>query len=163
MNVLLFASAPTHEYQFLEPLMVREKDAGRADVSVYIQPAPGQDLPRSNVIQDVDAEHLLEQFPHLYQDTSLDQPGSGRSNEKVYNLKNYDLIVAFDPDWTRVSSETLIHIQKWVEDGGGLILVGGQINTLQLARPGGTRDILKPIREVLPVVLADSRIQDLQR
>lgn len=72
-------------------------------------------------------------------------------------------MIAFDPDWTRLTDEQLIKVQKWVEAGGGLIGIGGAVNTIQMARPGPTRDRLKPIRDVYPVELQDSRIQDLER
>jgi hypothetical protein len=158
MNILLFASAPTHEYQFVRTMLVREKDRARVDLSIYVQPAPGLNEPRNGIVQDVDPNRLLKQFPYLRQDPSQDN-----GEDALYNLQNYDLIIAFDPDWMRLSGPELNNVKAWVENGGGLIAVGGPINTTALARPGTFRDTLKPILDVYPVVLADSRIQDLER
>jgi hypothetical protein len=54
-------------------------------------------------------------------------------------------------------------VEKWVEKGGGLIAVGGPINTLELARPKSNKDKLKPILDLYPVVLSDIRISDSDR
>src|SRR5262249_20051309 len=58
LTVLLFAGAPTHDYQYLRSMLVREKDRGRVDLSIYIQPAPGLDAPRNGITQDVEADRL---------------------------------------------------------------------------------------------------------
>ena len=42
LRVLLFAGGPSHEYQFVSTLFVREVDKSRAELSIYLQPAPGQ-------------------------------------------------------------------------------------------------------------------------
>ena len=158
LRVLLFASAPTRDYQFVRTQFVREKVKGRLDLSIYVQPPPGQQLPRNGVVQDVEARRLLQRFPDYLQDPSRDT-----DETKYYNLTNYDIIIAFDPDWTRLTDEQLAKVQKWVEAGGGLIAMGGAVNTIQMARPGPTRDRLKPVRDIYPVELQDSRIQDLER
>ena len=75
----------------------------------------------------------------------------------------YDAILAFDPDWTLLSEEQLRLVARWVDKGGGLVAVGGPINTLQLARPGANRDKLKPILDLYPVILKDIRIEELDR
>src|SRR6478609_3697868 len=62
LRVLLFASAPTREYQFLRSLLIQEMDAKRADVCVCLQPPPGKE-PRDGVVQDLPAERVLASFP----------------------------------------------------------------------------------------------------
>src|SRR5262249_24569464 len=58
----------------------------------------------------------------------------------------------------------LTKLEQWVgTHGGGLIVLGGPINTLQLARPGANRDKLKPVLDLYPVYLEDARIQQLER
>jgi hypothetical protein len=72
-------------------------------------------------------------------------------------------MICFDPDWTILDEKQLKSIEKWVDQGSGLIAIGGGINTLQLARPGSQKDKLKPILDLYPVILKDVRIEDLDR
>jgi hypothetical protein len=159
LRVLLFTQGPMRDYLFLRNLLVREVDRRRVELSIYIQPAPGQTQRRPGIVADVPPERLLTEFPFRLQDESADKP-----DERLYNLAAYDLIVAFDPDWTQLKPEQLAMVERWIgTHGGGLIAVGGPVNTLQLARPGANRDKLKPILDVYPVVLQDSRIQEIER
>lgn len=135
-RVLLFASSPTREYQFLRSLLARETDGKRAELSILLQPPPGRE-PRSGAVQDVPTERMLTAFPE--------------------RLEGYDVLVAFDPDWTRLSAAESTALKKWVESvGGGLILIAGPVNTFQLARKGA--DNLGPIRDLYPVILEDLRL-----
>src|SRR5262249_26365865 len=68
---------------------------------------------------------------------------------------------AFDPDWGQLQPEQLAVLEKWVgQHAGGLVLVAGAVNTYQLARPTN-REALKPLLDLFPVVLQDSRLQGL--
>jgi hypothetical protein len=154
LRVLLFASAPTRDYQFLRTLLVREMEKKRAEVSIYIQLPPGRTERRTGVVQDVDPERLLSDFPNKLE--------AGKE-DKLYALDEYDVIVAFDPDWTQLRDQQLKLVETWVDKGGGLIALGGPINTIQLARPGSFKEKLKPILDLYPVVLKDVRIEDLDR
>jgi hypothetical protein len=160
LRVLLFAGGPTHEYQFVRTLFFREMtDKHRIDLSIYLQPAPGQDKRREGIVQDVPPEHFLTQFPFRLQDESVD-----KADERLYNLSAYDAIIAFDPDWTRLNPDQLTMLERWVgTHGGGLIVVGGAVNTEKLARPGANRDKLKPVLDLYPVLLQDARIQEFER
>lgn len=155
LRVLLFASAATREYQFVRTLMVREMEKKRAEVSICLQPAPGRTEQRPGVVQDVDPERLLTNFP-----TRLESSGK---DDKLYALDEYDVVVAFDPDWTQLSDKQLKMLETWVDKGGGLVGIGGPVNTLQLARPGSYKDKLKPLLDLYPVVLKDVRIDELDR
>ena len=62
-----------------------------------------------------------------------------------------------------LDEKVLQKVQAWCDRGGGLIAIGGPINTLQLARPGAYKDKLKPILELYPVILKDIRLDDLER
>ena len=136
LRVLLFASAPTREYQFLRSLLVRETDGKRVELSILLQPPPGSE-PRAGSVQDVPAERMLIAFPD--------------------RLQSYDVVAAFDPDWTRLTAAQSAALKKWVEtEGGGLILVAGPVNTFQLARK--VSDNLGPIRDLYPVIPEDSRL-----
>jgi hypothetical protein len=153
LRVLLFASAPTHDYQFVRTLLVREKE--KVELSIHLQLPPGRTERRVGVVQDVDPERLLSEFP-----TRLE---TGNKEDRLYALDEYDVIVAFDPDWTKLTEKQLKLLETWVDKGGGLIVEGGPINTLQLARPGSYKNQLKPLLDMLPVVLRDVRIDDLDR
>jgi hypothetical protein len=151
LRILLFAGAATHDFQFARALFVREADQRRAELSICLQ------LVRDGVVQDVPAERLLKSFPYrLGEDASRDKP-----EERYYSLSQYDLIIAFDPDWTQLQPDQLGILEKWVQSqAGGLIFVAGPVNTYQLSRPN-TREKAKPILDLLPVTLQDSVFQGL--
>jgi hypothetical protein len=157
LRVLLFASAPTRDYQFIRTLLVRETDKKRAELTIHLQLPPGRLDRRTGVVQDVTPDRLLPVFPDRL-DAGTDKP-----DEKLLDLAEYDVIIAFDPDWTQLSDAQLKLVEKWVDKGGGLIVLGGPINTLQLARPGANRDKLKPILDLYPVALKDIRIDEMDR
>jgi hypothetical protein len=155
LRVLIFTSSATRDYQFLRSILVREMDKKRAELSIYMQLPPGVTERRGGIVQDVPADRLLGQFP-----TRLE---AGNDDDKLYALDQYDVIVAFDPDWTQLTDAQLKMVGRWVDNGGGLIAVGGPINTLELARPKSQKDKLKPILDLYPVVLSDIRITDFDR
>jgi hypothetical protein len=144
LAVLLIASAPSREYQFLRTLLVREAD--KFDLSIWLQSQS------AGTVQDVDPKKLLDEFPTDLRDRDDDPKNLGR----------YDVIVAIDPDWRQVpgpSRETegkatpQENLKRWVEDyAGGLIVVAGPVHTFNLARERG----LELIRELYPVVLDES-------
>jgi hypothetical protein len=153
LRILLWASGPTREYQTLRTLLMREVNEKRAELSIYLQNEGGRE---GNITQDVAAERLLTQFPTRYETTP--KP-SDKPDDKFYNLHEYDVILAFDPNWLKsddaqasryeLSVEQIENLRTWViEGGGGFVYVGGPINTFQLARAdeGGR---LKPILEML--------------
>jgi hypothetical protein len=152
LRVLLFAGAPSHDYQFVRNLLVREVDQRRAELSICLQ------VQREGVVQDVPPDRLLKQFP-----SRLSEDAPSQAEDRYANLAYYDLIIAFDPDWSRLTPEQLAALEKWVgSQAGGLILVAGSVNTYQLARPDNARrDDLKPILDLFPVVLQDSVLQGL--
>ena len=128
LRILLFASAATHEYQFMRSLLVREMDKKRVKVAVYLQLPPGRTEPREGIVQDAP---LLKRFPD-----QIDRKFAGE-DEKLYDLSEYDCIVAFDPDWQQLTDDQIKMLKQWADKGGGFVYVAGPINTLQLARPAG--------------------------
>ena len=107
-----------------------------------------------HVDQDVDKDHTLVRFP--------DRRGEAKPGEKQYTLSAYDAVIAFDPDWTQVPVEQLQLLQKWVDtQAGGLVVVGGPINTVELIR-GVNYEKLKPLIDLYPVILADIRRMGLE-
>src|SRR5262249_8344599 len=93
LRVLLFASAATRDFQFVNNMLIREMEKKRAEVTVYVQPPPGRSERRSGVVLGVPPDRLLTAFPNR-----LDA-ASDNADEKLYDLSEYDAIFAFDPDW----------------------------------------------------------------
>ena len=92
-------------------------------------------------------EHMLTKFPSL--DGSDQEPG----------LRDFDVIVAIDPDWSALPADRLRDVQEWVAlHGGGLIVVAGRCNASRLSWSGPAE--LRPIRAMLPVRLQDSFLED---
>ncbi|MFL5342229.1 MAG: hypothetical protein ACJ8F7_18945 [Gemmataceae bacterium] len=149
MRVLLFAGGPTHEFQFLRQILVREVDEKRAELSIFLQNM-GRD---GRDVQDVPPERRLGRFP-----TTLivgDHAGVD-PKQKYYNLDEYDVIIAVDPDWNELELGQFQILKTWIErQAGGLIIVAGPINTFQLARADETSK-LKALQELFPVVPGDS-------
>ena len=128
-RVLLLAGGPTREYQFLRDQLSRNQSM---IVDALLQTAD------TGTTQDV--HQLLDRFPE--------------SDEK---LAEYDAILAFDPDWESLNSNSITGarpielLERWVGVGaGGLIVIAGQVNTDTL------RDDprLTIARDLYPVVFA---------
>jgi hypothetical protein len=147
LRVLLFADGPTRDYLFLRPLFYREVLEKRMELAVYLQTGRGDD-----VNQDVDPEWLLTHFP--------DRLGPDNPADKHSSLNEYDVIIACDPDWTALEPQQLEMVREWVgKHAGGIIFIGGPVNTFHLPRPAG-RD-LTPLKTIFPVELKDSRLHSL--
>ena len=149
LRVLLVAGAPSREFQFLRTFLVREVLDNRATVTILVQNEAGT----SGNLTPNPTEEVIGRFPNKLDltNTKIDP------KEKAYNLNEYDLIVAFDPDWSEVTRQQAEDLQTWVQrQGGGLIYVADRINTFQLIRQGtemGSQ--LNPILDILPVVPDD--------
>uniref|UniRef100_A0A7C4LQ87 VWA domain-containing protein n=1 Tax=Schlesneria paludicola TaxID=360056 RepID=A0A7C4LQ87_9PLAN len=134
-RVLLVAGGPMRDYQFVRNLIHRHKSM---EVDVLLQTA--------SVGSSQESRQLLFQFP-----TQKEQ------------LFQYDVVIAFDVDWQMIPGEGIQLLSEWVaNEGGGLILVAGDVHTGQLALLGGgatpmgdsaTPDQLLPLKELYPVVL----------
>jgi hypothetical protein len=100
-RILLFASAPTRDYQFFATQIYRDQTMS---VDVYLPWAQG------GISQN--ADKILDKFPNS-------------RNE----MAEYDQVVAFDPDWRELSSEQIDLLEFWVaRQGGGLILIAGPVH-----------------------------------
>jgi hypothetical protein len=151
LRVLLWASGPTREYQTLRTLLAREVAEQRAELSVFLQNTGGAE---GTIVQDVPPERCLTKFPTRYDQTgkvAADVPG-----DKYLNLNEYDLVVAFDPDWSELSAGQIEDLRTWVvEGGGGFVYVAGIMHTFQLARAADDGR-LKPLLEMLPALPDDA-------
>ena len=133
-RVLLIAGGPAREYQFLRNMLYRDKDTAS---DVWLQTGvPG-------ISQE--SNELLFSFP-----------------ETAEQLFEYDCIVAFDPDWSRLDLVQIKNLEQWVADkAGGLVVVAGPVHTPQWAnvRQGDSR--LDTIRALYPVVFYSSGLATL--
>ncbi len=153
LRVLLFAGGPGRDYQFVRTLIYREVVEKRIEMSVFLQ--TGRD-DSGDIDQDVERDRLLTRFPDAI----------GPAKDKFMSLNDYDVIIAFDPDWTNLSDnpaqnpDTLKLVKDWVgTHAGGLVFVAGPVHSFHLARPGGLD--LSALLTIYPVVLKDSRLHGL--
>jgi hypothetical protein len=87
----------------------------------------------------------LSRFPDLL--------GSPKAGDKPYVLADYDVVVAFDPDWRELPRDTGKRLRQWVcERGGRLVLLAGPVHTRWLVREDVKAD-LNPILDLFPVNL----------
>ena len=129
-RLLIVAGGPTREYQFARNLFYRDQNI---QSHVWLQTAT------EGVSQE--AQELLTSFP-----------------ETLADLAEYDCILAFDADWSKLSAAQMSNLERWVgEQAGGLILIAGSVHNPSWI---GSRDSGQSYRRVLqtlsPVVL-DSR------
>jgi hypothetical protein len=106
LKVLVVAGGPMRDYIFAKNTLHRHNSM---QVDVWLQTGtPG-------ISQD--SHEILFDFP--------------KSREDLFN---YDVIIAFDPDWRQIPAESQEQLEEWVaSEGGGLILVAGDVNTSELA------------------------------
>ncbi|MDR0522327.1 MAG: VWA domain-containing protein [Planctomycetaceae bacterium] len=123
-RVLLFAAAPNRDYQFLCSQIFRDKTMS---VDVY--------LPWAQRGISQNADKILEKFPMT-------------RNE----MAEYDVVIAFDPNWRDLSQEQIDILEFWVaRQGGGLILFAGGIQ-MQDTVTGWVNDPgMDKIRALYPV------------
>jgi hypothetical protein len=156
IRVLLATSAANHDYQFVRTLLFREMEEKKTiELAVYFQKPPdaagGVREAKTGVVQDVPGDRLLRNFPDTF-----------GTKKDLFDLSSYDVIVAFDLDWKQLTTPELANLKRWADKGGGLVMIGGHINTVELIRPkeGLEEGKYQPLLELLPVVLADRRVDD---
>ena len=135
MKVLVISSGPMRDYQFVRNTLFRHSGV---ESDVWLQSVTDENI--GFVSQE--AKRLLTKFPATEAE-----------------LFEYDVIVAFDPDWSRLSAEQQTFLNRWVsEHAGGLVVVAGEIFTPRLAQePETFRDI-----SVLYPVLLNRMVPELQ-
>ncbi len=151
LRVLLFASAATRDFQFLQSLLVREMDKGRLDVAVHLQLPPGEVVIRKGLVQSVPPDKLLRTFPDVFEPHArLKDP---------MNLAAYDVLVCFDPDWKRLAPDQINAVVRWARTNKtGLVYLGGHFNTVKLASlPAEEEGTYRELLRLLPVELGDRR------
>ena len=100
-RILLFASAPTRDYQFISAQLHRDPTMSVDVFLPWAQPGISQN-----------ADKILDRFPFS-------------RNE----MAEYDVVIAFDPNWRELSPEQIDVLEFWVaRQGGGLVLVAGPVH-----------------------------------
>lgn len=127
IKVLVISSGPMREYRFVRNTLFRHTGI---DSDVWLQTITDS----STGMVSQEATKLLTEFP-----------------ASAAELAKYNVIVAFDPDWERLSAEQRQFLNRWVQrDAGGLIAVAGELHTPQLAQEA---DKLRDVSVLYPVVL----------
>jgi hypothetical protein len=123
-HVLLLAGGPARDYQFLRPLLFRDRST---TLDVLLQSA------ESGISQE--AQRILDAFP-------------ARPEE----MAAYDCVVAIDPHWQSLRPGQVELLENWVGDqGGGLIVTAGPVY-LGRSTEGWLRDPeMAKIRGLYPV------------
>jgi len=135
MKVLLISSGPMRDYQFVRNTLFRHSGV---ESDVWLQSVTDDNV--GFVSQE--AKNLLTKFPATEAE-----------------LFSYDVIVAFDPDWSKLSAEQQTFLNRWVsEHAGGLVVVAGEIFTPKLAQDS---DAYRDISVLYPVLL-NRMLPDLQ-
>lgn len=152
-RVLVMCSAPNRDFQFLVTQLLRDK----ADLSVFVQNEAGKDG-KINLLED--AERQLTKFPDRIR---VEESPTEKPEDKWYNIARYDVIIAFDIDWSQLTAEQIEMVRTWVDiQAGGLLFVAGHIHTKHLARPDAD-DKFQPLAKILPVVPGDPDLAAAKR
>lgn len=140
--VLVIAGGPMRDYHFVRNLLNR---SATVDVDVWLQTVAPEDL--SSVSQD--ADDLLAAFP---EDFPV-RPISERLAETDRAPKSYDVVLAFDPEWSAIPVPQREVLAKWVaRQRGGLIIVAGDVFTPLLA---DAAEEMQSILDLYPVLLSN--------
>lgn len=124
-RVLILAGGPMRDYRFVRNMLYRHA-AVQTDVWLQSADVSGAISQESN--------RLLNGFPETREE-----------------LFEYDVVVAFDPDWKRLSADQIELLREWIfAQAGGLLLVAGDVYTRDVA----SEPSLDGLRELYPVVLS---------
>ncbi|MEZ6123838.1 MAG: hypothetical protein R3C49_11755 [Planctomycetaceae bacterium] len=127
LKVLVISSGPMRDYQFVRNLLYRHSGI---ESDVWLQSVDADSL--GFVSQE--AEKLLTEFPATEAE-----------------LFDYDVIVAFDANWSLLSAQQQKFLNRWVDEhSGGIVFVAGELFTPELARDA---DRYRDIAVLYPVVL----------
>jgi len=125
-RVLIFAGGPTREYQFVRNLLYRDRDV---ESHVLLQ--------SGGTGSSQESKKLLQEFP-------ADRAA----------LSQYDAILAFDPDWTKVPDSSVEALEQWVaEQAGGLMIVAGSVEMPKWIARSASGTKSQMLRSLSPVQL----------
>lgn len=139
-SVLIVAGGPMRDYRFVRNMLDRHP---AIDVDVWLQSV---DADRAGQVSQ-DADDLLVEFPLNFPT----RPIAAEIPSESKKPKRYDVVLAFDPDWSLVPAGQIKQLHDWVAElAGGLVLIAGDVNTPDLASGD---ESLQPIRDLYPVFL----------
>ncbi len=122
MRVLIVAGGPFRDYRYARTILYRHPSM---ETDIWLQTGS------VGIIQE--ARKLIYRFP-----------------ETIEELYGYDVLLAFDPDWSQISPQQREMLSNWISnEGGGLVVVAGEINTPALA----TGEQFGDVRKLYPVIL----------
>ena len=125
-RVLILAGGPMREYQFVRNLLYRDRN-----VESHVLLQSGSES------SSQEAQELLSEFP-----------------ADLQALSQYDAILAFDPDWTRIPESALRNIERWVsEQAGGLLMVAGSVEMPKWLARSASGNRARYLRSLSPVIL----------
>lgn len=138
--VLVIAGGPSRDYRFATALLDR---APTFEVDVWLQTVERRDL--SSVGQA--ADDLLAGFPPSFPV----RPSADAFEEGSTRPREYDAVVAFDADWSRIAADEQQRLLAWVaEERGGAVLAAGDVHQTRLGVAGER----PPVIDLYPVVPA---------
>lgn len=135
LEILIVAGGPMRDYRFLRSMLNRR--AG-VEMDIWLQTV---DSKIAGAV-DQDSRELLTQFP-----------------SDPEQLSKYDVIIAFDPDWTMLEADQVKLLTEWVgTHAGGMIYVAGDVFTGEMSTLADSGESLeekpyKPLLDMLPVYL----------
>lgn len=124
LRVLIIAGGPMRDYRF-------------AKTALYRHPSTQTDiwLQTGSVGISQESNRLIFRFP-----------------ENRESLYEYDVVLAFDADWSRLSEAEQELLSEWISnEGGGLFVVAGDVYTPQLA----ASEDFEEIKRLYPVLLEE--------
>ncbi|HTU22772.1 MAG TPA: VWA domain-containing protein, partial [Gemmataceae bacterium] len=131
VKVLYVENMPRREYKFLQPLLDRDRRVLSRFFLVEGDPRLAEGKPT-----DPAASRFLDKFPENFPDPSSRDP----------DAKPYDLLILGDVPPSALGKQGIRAIQKFVKEGGGLVVIAGRQHM-----PGDYVD--SSLAEVLPVQL----------
>lgn len=128
-RVLIFAGGPTREYQFARNLLFRDRNI---ESHVHLQSG------KAGMSQE--AKKIVDEFP-------ADRAA----------LSQYDAVLSFDADWTKISDAQAKALEQWVaEQAGGLLLVAGTVEMPKWLSRSSSSDRSSTLRSLSPVKLVQT-------
>jgi hypothetical protein len=129
VKVLYVERVPRREYKFLQPLLDRDRRVLARFFLIEGDPRLAEGRPT-----DSDSSQFLDKFPENFPDPSSRDP----------DAKPYDLLILGDVSPSSLGTQGIKAIQKFVKEGGGLVVIAGRQHM-----PSDYVD--SPLAEVLPV------------
>jgi hypothetical protein len=129
VKVLYVESVPRREYKFLQPLLDRDRRVLARFFLTESDPRVAESKPSAS-----SGSMFLDKFPENFPDPASRDP----------DAKPYDLLILGDVPPSSLGKSGTKAIQKFVKEGGGLVVVSGKQHM-----PADYAD--SPLAEVLPV------------